>query len=94
MNDIPYASLVESLMYSQTCTRPNISFPVGMLGPYQSNPGLDHWKAAKEVLWYFQGTKYHMLTYRRSYHIDVIGYSGSDYAGCGDTRESTFEYLF
>jgi len=40
------------LMYAQTCTRPDISFAVGMLGRYQSNPGLDHWKAAKKVLRY------------------------------------------
>ena len=34
MKKIPYASIVGSLMYSQTCTRPDISFVVGMLGRY------------------------------------------------------------
>jgi len=29
--------------------RPDISFAVGMLGRYQSNPGLNHWKAAKSI---------------------------------------------
>ena len=42
MEQIPYASIVESLMYAQTCTKPDISFAVGMLGRYQSNPGMDH----------------------------------------------------
>jgi len=42
MENIPYASIVGSLMYAQTCTRPYISFAVGMLGRYQSNPGFDH----------------------------------------------------
>ncbi|RVW40902.1 hypothetical protein CK203_076909 [Vitis vinifera] len=28
----------------------SISFAVGMLGRYQSNPGMDHWKAAKKVM--------------------------------------------
>ena len=74
MENIPYASVVGSLMYAQTCTRPDVSFVVGMLGRYQSNPGLDHWKAAKKVLRYLQGTKDHMLTYRRSGHLEVIGY--------------------
>ena len=32
MENIPYASVVGSLMYAQTCTRPDISFAVGMLG--------------------------------------------------------------
>jgi len=52
MENIPYASIVGSLMYAHTCTRPDISFVVGMLGRYQSNPRLDHWKAAKKVLRY------------------------------------------
>jgi len=42
MESIPYASVVGSLMYAQTCTRSDISFVVGMLGRYQSNPGMDH----------------------------------------------------
>ena len=48
MERIPYASAVGSLMYAQTCTRPNINFAVGMLGRYQSNPEMDHWKDAKK----------------------------------------------
>jgi len=44
-------------MYAQTCTKPDISFVVGMLGRYQGNPELDHWKDAKKVLRYLQGTK-------------------------------------
>ena len=42
MEGIPYASAVGSLMYAQTCTRPDISFAVGVLGRYQSNLGLEH----------------------------------------------------
>ena len=94
IKSIPYASVVGSLLYCQTCTRPDISFAVGMLGRYQSNPGLDHWKAAKKVLRYLQGTKDYMLTYRRSNHLEVVGYSDSDFAGCVDSRKSIFGYLF
>ena len=79
MENIPHASIVGSLMYAQTCARPDISFAVGMLGRYQSNPGLDHWKDAKKVLRYLQGTKDHMLTYKRSNHLEVIGYTDSDF---------------
>ena len=49
-------------MYAQTCTRLDISFAVGMLGRYQSNPGMEHWKAVKKDMRYFQGTKDYMLT--------------------------------
>ncbi|KAK4411766.1 Copia protein [Sesamum angolense] len=38
MKNIPYASVVGSLMYVKVCTRPNIAFALGMLSRYQSNP--------------------------------------------------------
>ncbi|XP_070040671.1 secreted RxLR effector protein 161-like [Nicotiana tomentosiformis] len=94
MESIPYSSIVGSLMYAQTCTIPDISFAVGMLGRYQSNPGIDHWKAAKKVLRYLKGTKDYMLMYRRYKYLEVVGYSDSDFTGCIDTRKSTFGYLF
>ena len=52
MEGIPYTSEVGSLMYAQTCKGPDITFAVGMLARYQSNLGLDHWKAAKKVMRY------------------------------------------
>ena len=81
-------------MYVQTCTRPYISFTIGMLDRYQSNLGMDHWKAAKKILRYLQGTKDYMLTYKRSNHLEVIGYSDSDYANCADSRKYTLCYIF
>ena len=42
MKNIPYASIVGSLLYAQVCTRLDIAFVVGMLGRYQSNSGIDH----------------------------------------------------
>ena len=60
---VPYASLLGSLMYVQVCTRPDIDVVVSVLGRYLSDPGLSHWKAAKKVMRYLQGTKDNMLTY-------------------------------
>ena len=65
-----------------------------MLGQYQSNPGIDHWKAIKKVLRYLQGTKNYMLTYIRTNNLEIIGYSDSDYVGCKDTGRSTSCYIF
>ena len=65
-----------------------------MLGRYQINPGLDHWKVAKKVMRYLQGTKDYMLTFKRSDNLEVTGYSYSDFARCIDSRKSTFGYLF
>ena len=94
MESIPYASAVGSLMYAQVCTRPDIAYAVGMLGRYLSNPGMDHWKAAKRVMRYLQRTKDFMLIYQRSDQLMVTGYSDSDFAGCLDSRKSTSGYIF
>ncbi|XP_073051205.1 uncharacterized protein [Primulina eburnea] len=85
MKNIPYVFVVESLTYAQVFTRPEITFIVGMLGRYQSNPGLDHWKIAKKVMRYLQGTKDYMLMFRRTGNLEVIGYSNSNYDGCIDS---------
>ena len=94
MEGISYTSTVGSLMYAQTCTRPDISFAVGILGIYQSNPIMDHRKAAKKVMRYLQGTKDFMLTFRRFDSLKVTSYSDSDFARCIDSRKFTFGYLF
>lgn len=65
-----------------------------MLGRYQRNPGIEHWKTAKKVLRYLQGMKDHMLTYRRFGHLEVFEYSDSNFAGYMDTRKSTLGYVF
>ena len=43
IKNIPYASIVGSLTYTQVCTRHDIiTCAVGMLGQYQSNLGINH----------------------------------------------------
>ena len=80
MKVVPYASAVGSLQYAQVYTRPDLAFVIGLLGRFQSNPGIEHWKLVKKVLRYLQGTKDLMMTYRRSDSLHMVGYSDSDYA--------------
>jgi hypothetical protein len=47
MKSITYASAVGSLMYAQVCTRPDIAFIIGLLGRFQTNPGLKQKEAVK-----------------------------------------------
>ncbi|XP_059590517.1 secreted RxLR effector protein 161-like [Vitis vinifera] len=94
IKNIPYVSTIGSLMYAQVCTRPVIAFVVVMLGRYQSNPGINHWKVAKKVMKYHQGTKDYMLMYRCTDNLEVISYSDSDYVGYIDSRTSTSGYVF
>ena len=94
MKNIPYASVVGSLMYAQVCTRSDIAYVVGVLVRYQSNPGMDHWRAAKKVMRYLQGTKDYMLMYRQTDNLDLVGYSNADFASCVDSHKSTSGYIF
>jgi hypothetical protein len=50
MKSIPYVSAVESIMYVQVCTRPDLAFVTGLLERFQSNPGIKHRKAAKKTI--------------------------------------------
>jgi len=63
MKDIPYTSTVENLMYAQVCTHLDVAYVIGKLDRYLCNPGIDHWKAAKKVIWYLQRTNDYMFTY-------------------------------
>ena len=94
MKAVTYSSVVGSLMYAQVCTRLNIAFVVGVLSRYLSDLGQIHWKAAKKVLKYLQGTKDLMLTYWHTNTLEMVCLSDSDYVGCIYDKRSTFGYIF
>ena len=54
MKDVPYASAIGSIMYAMLCTRPDVNLAVSLVGRYQSNPGMEHWTAVKNILSPFQ----------------------------------------
>jgi hypothetical protein len=94
MKSIPYASDVESIMYAQVCTHPDLAFITGLLGRFQYKSRMKHWKAIKEVLCYMPETKHYMLTYKRTDNLEVIAYSDADFTGCADSQKSTSSYIF
>ena len=94
MKNVPYASALGSIMYAQVCTRPDIAFATGLLGRYQSNPGHDHWVAAKKVMRYLKRIKDYMLIYKPVQDLQLVGYSDSNFAGCQDEKKSTTGYFF
>lgn len=91
MENIPYASVVRSLMYAQVYKHPDIAFAISALGRYLSNLGVSYWKAAKKVLRYLQGTKDFLFSYQRFDHLKVVGYSDIDYASCPDDIKSLLD---
>ena len=83
-----------SLLYAQVCTCLDIAFIVDVLGRYLSDLDQSHWKAAKKVLRYLQGTKDLILTYRCTDTLEVVGFSDSNYGRYMDDKKSTFGYIF
>ncbi|KAK1663046.1 hypothetical protein QYE76_051205, partial [Lolium multiflorum] len=63
MSQIPYASAVGSIMYAMLCTRPDIAHDVSLTSRYQSDPGMEHWTAVKNILKYLKRTKDMFLCY-------------------------------
>jgi hypothetical protein len=94
MKAVPYALAIGSLQYAQVCTHPDLAFVTRILGRYQSNPGIEHWRIVKKALRYVQGTTGLMLTYRRSNSPHIEGYSDSDFVGDVDDRKSTSGNVF
>ena len=64
MPRVPYANVIGSLMYVMMCTRPDISYVIGLVSRYQSNPGHKHWSAIKTILAYLKGTADYSLCYQ------------------------------
>ncbi|XP_041005600.1 secreted RxLR effector protein 161-like [Juglans microcarpa x Juglans regia] len=94
MKNVPYASVVGSLMYVIVCTQPDISQAISLVSRYIHNPGKTHWHAAKWILRYILGTVDLGLKFEKSEDSLVTGYVDLDYAGDLDKRRSTTGYVF
>lgn len=90
----PYQMIVGSLMYTAITTRPDISFAVQQLSQFSSNPGRQHWKAAKRVVRYLKGTRDYGLVLGGKRNIRLTRYTDADWANDPDRRRSISGYLF
>lgn len=63
MSRIPYANAVGAIMYTMTCTRPDVAYALGVASRYQGSPGEEHWKVVKTILEYLRSTKDQFLIY-------------------------------
>jgi hypothetical protein len=85
-------------MWAAICTRPDMSYAVGQLSRYASNPDKSHEAALVQCLRYRRGTVDYRLTYSGKGRVEdvptLVGFSDADWAGDVDTRRSTTGYLF
>ena len=93
MSKIPYASAVGSLMYAMVCTRLDITYSVGVVSRFLTNPGKQHWRAVKWILRYLKGTNHYCLCFGHDETV-LEGFTDADMGGDMDTRKSTTGYLY
>lgn len=86
-----YRQMVGDLQYV-IITHPDISFAVSLVSQYMHQPRLPHLQAVKCIYRYLVGTINQGLLVHKSTSLDVCAYSNADWAGCSDTRRSTFGF--
>ena len=84
-NNLMYASLIGSLIYLSTCTRPDIAYAVSSLSRFTVTPTQAHWRAAQRVLVYLRKYPNLGIRYCHSSELAIQAYSdasfGEDPAG-------------
>lgn len=90
--NVPYQSLIGSLMYLAVNSRPDIAYVISYLSQFNTKFTSEHWKAAKRVLQYLKGTIDYSLIYRND-DKKIVGYADADWANGAD-RKSYSGFVF
>src|SRR4051812_417649 len=94
MSTVTYASAIGSVMYYMVCTRPDVSFALSTCSKYQSNPGIAHWVAVKNILKYLKRTKNMFLVYGGDEELVVKGYTDSSFMKDLNDFKSQSRFVF
>ncbi|GJR31235.1 zinc finger, CCHC-type containing protein [Tanacetum coccineum] len=93
VSQLEYSKVIGCLMYAMTCIRPDITFVVGKLSRYTSNPGIQHWQAIQRVLKYLKKTMDYSLTYT-GYLSVLEGYTDASWINNTEDNSSTSGWVF
>ena len=90
---VPYASAVCNLMYAMVCIRPYITYAVGVVSRFLSNPGKEHWIVVKWILIYLRGTSKACLCFGGETLVLQV-YTDADMTEDVNSRKSLLGYLY
>ncbi|XP_057760920.1 uncharacterized mitochondrial protein AtMg00810-like [Arachis stenosperma] len=90
-NPTLYRQLVGGLVYL-TVTRPDIAYPVHILGQFLSAPRTTHYAAVLRILHYIKGTLFYGLYFYAHSSLFLQAYSDAEWAGDTTDRCSTTSY--
>ena len=88
-----YRQLIGSLFYL-THSRTDICYVMNAISRYMKQPHDLHWKEAKRILQYIQGTRTYGIHYATDSELELVGYTTSNWAGDSIDQKSTFGYVF
>ena len=77
-----------------TITRPDLSYPVGVISQFMARPTEEHLQCAQRVVRYVSGTKDRGLLYQVGTAAQLVGYTDVDWASNAADRRSTSGYAF
>ena len=86
VNNTPYRKLVGCLFYL-TLTRPDISYGGSVSSRNMVQPHRIHWRAAKGILRFVQGTRTHGIHYVAKFDLELAGFTDSDWVGDNTDRK-------
>jgi len=94
---LPYRHAIGGLRWIERCTRPDISFAVGLLSRFNNAFDHVHFTAVKRVLRYLKGTaektfKINKVSFTPT-SVPLVAYTDSDWAGDKNSRRSTSGYI-
>lgn len=93
VSQLEYLDVTGYWMYAMTNTILDITFVVGKLSKYTSNPSSQHWQAIHRVLKYLRGTMNHNLIYL-GYPSILEGYSNVSWISNLEDHSSTTGWVF
>jgi hypothetical protein len=91
--NIPYQSLIGSLMYIAVNTRPDVLHSVCLLSQFNNSYNDEHFSHAKRILRYLKGTINLCMMYKKS-EINLYGYVDADWANSIQDRRSYSGFVF
>ena len=93
MDSTIHHHLIESLLYL-THSRPDICYSMNDVSRYMQQPHELHWKEAKRILQYIQGTRSYNNHYATDSQLDLVGFTDSDWERDSIDHNSTSGYVF
>jgi hypothetical protein len=95
INATEYRSIIGSLIYIMTGTRPDISFAVSKLAQFMTKPFTSHMTALKRVLRYLKGTKHFkfIIDGKKTKNGALVVFADADWGGDKHDRKSMTGYI-